>query len=256
LAKTCNMMLDRLSESWEQQRQFMGNVSHELRTPLSLVSGYLQSTLRRGSNLTEPQRDALSIAASEADRTVRLLQDLLDLARADRGYLPFQVESVELNDLLSEVANMTRQYTQREIVWQDCCHPIKVKADRDRLQQVLINLIDNAVKYSKPGQPVTLDLEWSDRDAQIRVCDRGVGIPLQHQSRIFERFYRCEEDRCRTTGGSGLGLAIVKTLVEEMGGRVSVRSTLGEGSTFSVLLPLLSSGKNMNLRKDGEMSSS
>jgi signal transduction histidine kinase len=254
LAQTCNMMLNRLSASWEQQRQFMGNVSHELRTPLSLVSGYLQSTLRRGSNLTEPQRDALSIAASEADRTIRLLQDLLDLARADRGYLPFQMEPVELNELLCEVANMARQYTQREIIWQDCCRSIKVKVDRDRLQQVLINLIDNAVKYSQPGQPVTLHLERCDRDAKIRVCDRGVGIPLQHQSRIFERFYRCEEDRCRATGGSGLGLAIVKTLVEEMGGRVTVRSTLGEGSTFSVLLPLCSSGENLELGQGKEMS--
>ncbi|HIK32439.1 MAG TPA: two-component sensor histidine kinase [Oscillatoriales cyanobacterium M59_W2019_021] len=243
LTQTFNMMLDRLSQSWEQQRQFMGNVSHELRTPLTLVSGYLQSTLRRGNNLTEPQREALSIAASEADRTVRLLQDLLDLARADRGYLPFHLEPVELNELLSEVANMGRQYAQREIIWNDRGTLIKVKADRDRLQQVLINLIDNAVKYSPSGEAVTLHLERCDREAIVRVCDRGVGIPLQHQSRIFERFYRCDEDRCRTTGGSGLGLAIVKTLVEEMGGRVTVRSTLGEGSIFSVFLPLDSSEK-------------
>ncbi|MGB3237927.1 MAG: HAMP domain-containing sensor histidine kinase [Geitlerinemataceae cyanobacterium] len=254
LAQTCKIVLDRLSESCQQQRQFVGNVSHELRTPLTLVSGYLQSTLRRGNNLTEPQREALSIAASEADRTVRLLQDLLDLARADRGYLPFHLEPVELNELITEVAHMTRQYTSREIVYQDNGNLIKVKADRDRLQQVLINLIDNAVKYSQPEQPVTLSLEQNCREAIIKICDRGVGIPLQHQSRIFERFYRCDEDRCRATGGSGLGLAIVKTLVEGMGGRVKVRSTLGKGSTFSVLLPLDPSGKNADLGKGGKIS--
>ncbi|MBE9042329.1 HAMP domain-containing protein, partial [Oscillatoriales cyanobacterium LEGE 11467] len=162
LAQTCNTMLDRLSASWEQQRQFVGNVSHELRTPLTLVSGYLQSTLRRGSNLTEMQRDALGIAAAEADRTIRLMEQLLELARADNGYLHFNLEPVSLNDSIVEVVGMARQQSHRSIVLQDPTEDIVVKADRDRLKQVIINLIDNAVKYSDAEQPVTVSLNGKD----------------------------------------------------------------------------------------------
>ncbi len=235
LAQTFNMMLSRLSDSWEQQRQFVSNVSHELRTPLTVVSGYLQSLLRRSTNLNNYQREALETAASEADRTIRLLQDLLELARADSGYMHFHLESIVLNDLVAEVAGMAEKFSNRaiNIIVTD---EIKAIADRDRLKQVLINLIDNAVKYSESDQQIDLKLERVDRQAMIQVCDRGIGIPLQDQSRIFERFYRVDEARSRSTGGHGLGLAIVKTLVEGMGGSATVRSKLGEGSTFTITL--------------------
>jgi heavy metal sensor kinase len=240
LANTCNIMLERLSQSWEQQRQFVSNVSHELRTPLTLVSGYLQSTLRRSRNLSEPQREALEIAASEADRTIRLLQDLLDLARADRGYLHVRVESVVLNELVGEIVSMARQYSARAIELQADDRPIAAEADPNRLKQVLLNLIDNAVKYSPAPKPITVKVTHSDGEAIVQVRDRGEGIPLAQQTRIFERFYRCDEDRSRSTGGTGLGLSIVQTLVEGMGGNISVRSKLGEGSVFTVMLPLAS----------------
>ncbi|MGK7903270.1 MAG: sensor histidine kinase [Hormoscilla sp.] len=237
LARTLDIMLSRLSESWEQQRQFVSNVSHELRTPLTIVAGYVQSTLRRGVNLTEPQREALATAAGEADRTIQLLQDLLDLARADSGHIHLQLEVIILNDLLSEVVGMARQYSNRQIILSADSHPMEVAADRNRLKQVLLNLIDNAVKYSDPDKPVTVKLDRQDSQASIAVCDTGCGIPLAHQTRIFERFYRVDEARARATGGTGLGLSIVKTLVEGMGGRVTVLSKLGEGSTFTVWLP-------------------
>lgn len=237
LARMCDMMLDRLSESWEQQRQFVSNVSHELRTPLTIVHGYLQSVLRRGTNLTEPQREALETAASEAERIIRLLQDLLDLARADSGHMHFHIESLVLNDLVAAVAGMAEQYNNRLIVIEAVPSAIKVRADRNCLKQVLLNLIDNAVKFSDPSQPVTLKLDQLGEQAIIQVCDQGLGIPLQHQTHIFERFYRMDEARARSTGGYGLGLSIVKTLVDGMGGNVTVRSKLGEGSTFTVTLP-------------------
>lgn len=239
LAQTFEQMLVRLDGAWEQQKQFVSNVSHELRTPLTIVSGYLQSILRRGSNLKEPQREALEIASSEADRTIQLLQDLLDLARADSGYLSFQLEPLKLNNLMEEIVGMARQYSNREIKIKSLNKHIEVKADRDRLKQVLLNLIDNAVKYSDDGEPVTVVLEQLQKHAVIQIQDYGQGIPLQHQVRIFERFYRVDEARCRSTGGTGLGLSIVKTLVEGMGGAVSVRSTPGQGSTFSVALLLV-----------------
>jgi heavy metal sensor kinase len=236
LAQTFNMMLLRLSDAWEQQRQFVSNVSHELRTPLTVVLGYLQSLLRRSTNLNDYQQEALETAAAEADRTVRLLQDLLDLARADSGYVHYRLERVGLNDLTAEVVGMAEKFSDRLIRIEAKEH-IEAVVDRDRLKQVLINLIDNAVKYSESDQPIELILERAHQHAIIHVQDHGIGIPLQDQSRIFERFYRVDEARARSTGGHGLGLAIVKTLVEGMGGSISVRSKPGEGSAFTIVLP-------------------
>ena len=237
LAQTFDKMLRRLFEAWEQQRQFVSNVSHELRTPLTIVSGYLQSTLRRGSNLTPIQQEALGIATAETDRTIQLLQDLLDLARADNGRIHFNLEPLLLNELLTEVVEMAVRYTNRTITVEETIDLIKIKADRDRLKQVLLNLIDNAVKYSESDQPVTLKVDRQDEQVKIEVWDQGRGIPLSQQARIFERFYRGDENRSRSTGGTGLGLSIVKTLVEGMGGQVTVRSQLGQGSVFTVILP-------------------
>jgi heavy metal sensor kinase len=236
LAQTFNMMLSRLFDAWEQQRQFVGNVSHELRTPLTVVLGYLQSVLRRSTNLNDYQQEALETAASEADRTVQLLQNLLDLARADSGYMHFNLEPLLLNDLVAEVAEMTEKFSACFVIVK-VSGEVEAMADRDRLKQVLINLVDNAVKYSSAQEPITLKLEARERQAIIQVCDQGVGIPLQDQSRIFERFYRVDESRSRINGGHGLGLAIVKTLVEGMAGSVSVQSKPGEGSTFTITLP-------------------
>ena len=235
LADTFDEMLVRLSEAWEHQRELLSNVSHELRTPLTIISGYLQSTLRRGDNLTEIQKEALTTASSEADRTVQLLQDLLDLARADSGRMHFQLESVILNDLIEEVVGMTKQYSNHQINIELPHQLVQVKADANRLKQVLLNLIDNAVKYSDEEQAINIKVQQQQQQTIIQVCDRGMGIPLQQQNRIFERFYRVDEARNRY-GGTGLGLSIVKTLVEGMGGSISVRSQIEEGTTFSVKL--------------------
>ncbi|MDZ8024007.1 MAG: HAMP domain-containing sensor histidine kinase [Nostoc sp. DedQUE11] len=238
LAQTLTMLLSRLSQSWEQEREFVSNVSHELRTPLTIVHGYLQSVLRRQNNLTQTQQEALETAASEAERTIRLLQDLLDLARADSGYLHFQMKSYVLNDLVEEIVMMAEKYSDRQIHIESTIYPIEVKVDYSRLKQVLLNLIDNAVKYSEANTPITFKLDRLSDKVIIQVCDNGYGIPLQHQARIFERFYRVDESRSHATGGSGLGLSIVKTLVEGMGGNVSIQSKLGEGSIFTIILPI------------------
>jgi signal transduction histidine kinase len=236
LAQAFNIMLSRLGDAWEQQRQFIGNISHELRTPLTVVSGYLQSLLRRGNNLNDYQREALETAGAEADRTINLLQDLLDLARADSGYTRYHLEPLLLNELVTEVVDMTARFGERSIQV-IATENVEASVDRERLKQVLINLLDNAIKYSTAAQPIDLILERIDKQAIIRVRDRGIGIPLQDRGRIFERFYRVDKDRARTTGGYGLGLAIVKTLVEGMGGKIMVRSTVGEGSEFTIAFP-------------------
>ncbi|MGI8933647.1 MAG: HAMP domain-containing sensor histidine kinase, partial [Phormidesmis sp.] len=239
LAQACNMMISRLSAAWDQQRRFVSDVSHELRTPLTLVHGYLQSTLRRCNNLSSPQREGLEIAAAEADRTIRLLQDLLDLARADGGHLRFQIERQPLEAVVQEVLEMGQYVSDR--IHADL-EPVEARVDRHRLKQVLINLMDNAMKYSNDNEPIRVGLKKIGDRAYIEVSDHGRGIPLADLTKIFDPFYRVDEDRSRATGGTGLGLSIVKTLVEGMNGTLKVQSKLGEGSVFTVSLPIYSVG--------------
>lgn len=235
LAQTCNMMISRLSAAWDQQRRFVSDVSHELRTPLTLVHGYLQSTLRRSDNLSVPQREGLEVAADEADRTIRLLQELLDLARADGGHMRFHMEHEPLEVVIKEVLEMSQYESDRTVA---DLEPVTAWTDRNRLKQVLINLIDNAMKYSADDQPVEVSLKKLGDRAYIEVKDTGRGIPLADLTKIFDPFFRVDEDRSRATGGTGLGLSIVKTLVEGMNGTLKVQSKLGEGSVFTVSLPL------------------
>ncbi|AFZ02175.1 ATP-binding protein [Calothrix sp. PCC 6303] len=239
LAKTVNMMLSRLSQAWEKERQFTSNISHELRTPLTIIYGYLQSMLRRKQNLTEIQLEVLETAASETENTIHILEELLDLARADSGYLRFNLGTYRINDLVNEAVEMAVKNSSRQIEIEVESDPIMVKVDHQYFIQVLLNLIDNGVKYSDPDTKITIKLKRSENKGIIQVCDRGHGITLQHQSRIFDRFYRIDEARTRSAGSTGLGLSIVKTLVEGMGGNVTVSSQVGEGSVFTVSLPRL-----------------
>jgi signal transduction histidine kinase len=236
LAQAFNEMLLRLSSSWEQQRQFVGNVSHELRTPLTIIDGYLQSLLRRGDNLSIYQKQALETASAETERTIQMLQDLLDLARADSGNLHFRQAPVFLNTLVAEVAAMSAKVSDRIVKLVPVDEDIVALADQDRLQQVLINLVDNAIKYS--SEPVEIKLDSNEEQTIIHVCDRGIGISLQHQQRIFERFYRTDDASTRSRDGTGLGLAISKSLIEGMNGKISLRSKPNEGSIFTITLPI------------------
>jgi signal transduction histidine kinase len=236
LATAFNEMTVRLSGAWEQQRQFVGNVSHELRTPLSVVLGYLQSLLRRGDNLSTHQQHALETAIAETDRTIRMLQDLLDLARADSGNLHFRQSPVVLNTLIVEVVAMSQKVSKHPISVPTTSDDVVALADQDRLMQVLINLLDNAIKYS--NSPIELILEQTADWAIVHVQDRGIGIALEHQNRIFERFYRAEGSSTRSRDGTGLGLAISKSLIEGMNGKITLRSKPNEGSIFTISLPI------------------
>ena len=238
LAQTLDKMLLRLGESWENQQQLLSNVSHELRTPLTIVSGYLQSTLRRGENLTDIQREALKTASEEADRTTQLLSDLLDLARADSGRIQLNLEVLNVTNLLREIVCMAQQYSNREIKLNLEAKHLKIKVDRNRFKQIGLNLLDNAIKYSPEDTVIDVTVRQKN-GVTIEFQDRGIGIPLTQQNRIFERFYRVDEARTRTTGGTGLGLAIVKTLVIAMNGNIYLRSQLNEGSVFTLEFPLV-----------------
>jgi signal transduction histidine kinase len=238
LVQAFDHLSSRLSETDEQQRQFTHSMSHELRTSLSLIYGYLQSTLRRCDNLTDPQKSALEVAVCETERTIQLLGTLLDLAKINQGAIALHLASFNLNDWVQETQWIVAPDRSRLKVKIAVEAPLMIRADPEKLQQVIQQLIDNAAQYSPADRPIDLVLSC-DRQAVLQVRDRGVGIPAAEQGRIFEPFYRLETSRCRSTGGMGLGLAIVKSLIESMGGSVRVQSTGKEGSVFEVRLAIL-----------------
>ncbi|HJN35339.1 MAG TPA: ATP-binding protein [Prochlorococcaceae cyanobacterium Fu_MAG_50] len=243
LANTYRELLERLSQSWDQQRQFVSAVSHELRTPLTIIKGYLHRTLRRGDNLREEQIKGLRTAEEESTRVKNLLDDLLDLSRSDSGRLNFSNQALRLSDLLQQAVEIASSNIKRPLrleLPQDLgARHMLCRADPDRLRQILLDLIENADKYSPPGRPVTLRLTYQQEMMQIEVEDHGIGIPEAETEKIFNRFFRASNSP--PNGGSGLGLSVVKLLVEGMGGTITVNSKLDQGSCFTIRLPPLCS---------------
>jgi heavy metal sensor kinase len=236
LIQAFNETLSRLENLFNTQRRFVADVSHELRTPLTVIKGEL-ALMRRMRNADE---ESLKSAESEVDRLTRLVGDLLLLAQAESGRLPLDLKSVELDTILLEV------FQQMKVVAGEKVHmrissidQVQVTGDRDRLKQVLVNLVGNAVQYTPPGGQVALSLDRSDNQARILVTDSGPGISPKDLPHIFERFYRGEKSRKRGQGsGFGLGLSIAYWIVRNHNGRIEVNSREGQGTTFCVWLPL------------------
>ena len=239
LSRTYNSLLERLAQSWSQQRQFVSAVSHELRTPLTIVQGYLHRTIKRANNLSPEQVKGLQTAEEESIRMRRLLDDLLDLSRSDSGKLDVANEPVRLTDQLEQVADLARNTLNRPLLLELPDDPrardAMAHADPPRLRQVLLDLIENADKYSPENTPIRLVLRHSTDASLVDVIDQGIGIPEQELDQVFQRFQRASNAPAKT--GSGLGLSVVKLLVEGMGGSIEVHSRLGEGSCFTVILP-------------------
>jgi two-component system OmpR family sensor kinase len=236
LALTFNQMLGRLQQAFEAQRQFLADASHELRSPLTAVRANVEA-LRRGTDTEPAERDeTLRIVEREVDRMGRLVDDLLTLARADAGQEPGRAR-LSLDALLLEVYHQQRPLAGRVRLSLGEFEPVEIDGDADRLKQLLLNLVDNALRHTPAGGTVTLDLIHGEREAIIRVRDTGPGISAEHLPRIFERFYRIDSARSREMGGTGLGLAISQEIAEAHGGRIEVESTVGVGTTFTVVLP-------------------
>ncbi|MGH7389849.1 MAG: ATP-binding protein, partial [Candidatus Rokuibacteriota bacterium] len=226
----------------EQVRtEFVANVSHELRTPLTAIQGYLETLL--GGALEEPAhaRRFLEIAARHTERLGRLLDDLTDLSNIELGRVTLHLEPTALGDTVESVLAIVRPRAEAGGVALAAAVPPElppVPADHDRLVQILLNLVDNAVKYTPPGGSVTVTAHAAgDRSVEITVRDTGVGIPASDLPRITERFYRVDRARSRELGGTGLGLAIVKHLVLAHGGGLAITSEVGRGTTVRVTLP-------------------
>jgi two-component system, OmpR family, sensor kinase len=237
LIQSFNQTLERLENLFTSQRRLLADVSHELRTPLTVIKGNVD-LMRRMKQLDE---ESLSSIDQEAGRLTRLVGGLLLLAQAESGKLTLDMKPIEIDTLLLEVFHEMRVLAGGKLKMRlgDMDQAV-VKGDRDRLKQVFLNLVGNAIQYTPPGGEVLLSLAKVGEQVRIIIRDTGPGIPAEDLPFIFERFYRAEKSRTRgTSTGFGLGLSIAQWIVENHGGTVEVESKEGQGTTFAVWLPLV-----------------
>jgi heavy metal sensor kinase len=237
LARTFNWMLGRLAETSATQRRFLADASHEMRTPLTVVQTNAQGLLRRADGDPAEREESLRAILRESDRMARLINDLLTLARVDAGQRLAR-QTLALDELVLEVYHQERPLAEGVRLEIGAWDRAEVVGDADRLKQVLLNLVDNALRYTPTGGTVRIEVARNADAAVVRVRDTGPGIPDAERERIFERFYRVDQGRSRGDGGTGLGLAIAREVAEAHGGRIEVESKPGRGSTFSLILPL------------------
>ena len=222
----------------EAQKRFVADAAHELRSPLTNLRGTIEVTLRRPRSIEEYQ-ESLAIAAAEIERLSRLTNDLLVLSRADAGQLVCRPASCDVVEIAANaIAASAHRATERR-VHIDLAAPARlpIVADADRLRQVVDNLLDNGLRHAPEGTTLTVTAEARNGDVVVAVRDRGLGLTAEQQTRIFDRFYRADESRARSSGGLGLGLPIAKAIVEAHHGTLAVQSAPGAGCTFVVTLP-------------------
>lgn len=224
----------------DSRREFVANVSHELRTPLTNVRGYAE-TLMSADDIDRPtQLRFLGVISSEADRMTRIVKDLLTLTRLDYNRMEMHMEPMDLRELGQKAAQAMEGQAAGKGLFLTCTLPDAlppVLGDAERIQQVVINIITNAIKYNKPQGSICITGGTEGEQVFLRVADTGIGVPREDQKRLFERFYRVDKARSRESGGTGLGLAIAKQIVESHGGHIGFESEYGQGSTFTVYLP-------------------
>ena len=230
-----------LRRAERQRRELTANVSHELRTPLTSIKGFAETLLAGAMADADTCRRFLTIIDGEATRLMKLVGDLMDLARLESRAVSMEPAALRLDALISEALSQMRPQAERHHVALRVggAAPVTALADRDRILQVLTNLVDNAIKFTPEGGIVEISLVASAAEAVVAVSDTGRGIPADDLPRVFDRFYRVERSRSREAGGTGLGLAIARHIVEAHGGRISAASQVNAGSTFTFTLPLV-----------------
>jgi heavy metal sensor kinase len=239
LAATLNDMLGRLDTAFRQIRQFSADASHELQTPLTILKGEIEVALRASRSPQEYQH-ILASALEESDRIARLVEALLLLSRADAGVLRMDRQPVDLAELVREVGEDARVLAEAQGVTLESksVAPLTIQGDREHLRRLLLNLVDNGIKYTPASGRVTLSLQRDGGWAALRVADTGIGLAPEEQERVFQRFYRAPDAVSQGKEGSGLGLCIASSIAAAHGGRIEVQSAAGCGSTFTVFLPL------------------
>ena len=221
------------------RKDFVANVSHELRTPLAGIIGYADTLLEGALEDVRNNRQFIEIIRSNAVRLNSIAADLLILSELESGMDPAEPDVISVRGVLdAALATVESEARSRDVrVIRENIDDLFVSGSRLRLEQALLNLMANAIKFNRPGGEVRVNAAQADGQVSIRIADTGVGIPSRDLPRIFERFYRVDKARSRQVGGTGLGLSIVKHVVERMAGQVQVESQLGKGSTFTLLLP-------------------
>ncbi|MCL4786903.1 MAG: cell wall metabolism sensor histidine kinase WalK [Verrucomicrobia bacterium] len=243
--------LTRLKQLERTREEFIANVSHELRTPLSHIKGYVETLLDGAKNDPDVSTRFLETIARNADRLELLIEDLLTISELESGRVTLRLQTVELHAAVAKVFDDFKSRAQaRKIALTDETAAHTVHADPSRLEQVLSNLVDNAIKYGRPGgRGVVGARNTDDAKVEVSVRDDGVGLPPEALERVFERFYRVDKARSREQGGTGLGLAIVKHMVQGHGGKVWARSEPGKGATFYFTLPATEPTENGKVGK-------
>ncbi|MCG6922748.1 MAG: HAMP domain-containing protein [Acidobacteria bacterium] len=237
LAETLNDTFDRLQAAFEQQTRFTSDASHELRTPLSVVTNQAELALRRDRQ-PEEYRDALNAILEAARRMRAVVEDLLTLARADAGELSLRRDRLDLAAVVRDTAKLMAGEAERlGVAIEFDLADAALHGDRSRLQEMVMNLLANAIRYNRKGGRVTLRVRTGGGLALLDVSDTGIGIPPEQQALVFDRFHRVDKARSREAGGSGLGLAISRWIAEAHGGRILLESEPGSGTTFRVELP-------------------
>jgi heavy metal sensor kinase len=239
LTKALNRMMSRLEESFHHVHRFSADVSHEIRTPLTILRAELEELIR-STDLRSESRDSAASALEEAERLSRVAEQLLEMTRLEAGEMLAASSRVDLSGLTQNAVDQMRLLTEEKQIELrfEGSEPVHVVADPIRLRQVVVNLVDNAIKYTSPGGTVSISSVSMDGKAILEVADTGIGIPQEALPHVFERFYRVDGARSRQLGGTGLGLAIVKSICTAFGGTVSVQSVAESGTTFRVELPL------------------
>lgn len=232
--------LTRLKQLESARKEFVANVSHELRTPLSLIKGYVETLLDGAKDNPEVAAKFLQTIERNADRLKLLIEDLLTISELESGRVKLNLHMVALRPAVDKVLDDLKvRAGARNMNLFNRTPELSLRADSNRLEQVLGNLVDNAIKYGRPNGNVTVSAHTTgDGHAEIMVADDGPGIPRESLERIFERFYRVDKARSREQGGTGLGLSIVKHIVQTHGGKVWAKSELGRGATFYFTMPL------------------
>lgn len=232
--------LTRIKQLERTRQEFVANVSHELRTPLSLIKGFVETLLEGAKDDPEKTARFLRTIEKHTDRLTFLIEDLLTISRLESGQIVMNLHPADLREEMQRVADDLRSRAEEKQMALDNQVPegLRARADVDRLQQVLFNLIENAIKYGRPsGRVVMGGGPMAGGRVEMWVRDDGPGIPVESRDRVFERFYRVDRARSRETGGTGLGLSIVKHIVQAHGGEVWLKSELGQGTTFHFTLP-------------------
>jgi two-component system, OmpR family, sensor kinase len=245
LAFSFNSLLDRLDQSFDRQRRFIADASHELRTPVAILSGEAEVALSQNTRTSEEYRDSLNSVHQEANRLSRIVEDLFTLTRADSGQYPLSLQDFYLDELVASCVHSARTLALAKNITLTMNAPgeLPIRADESLLRRLLLNLIDNAVKYTPPGGRITVESTTVPEGYEVTVSDTGPGIPEELGSRIFERFFRADPARSRAAngGGAGLGLSIALWIAEAHHGRLRLVRSDTTGSTFSVFLPARSS---------------